>query len=249
MTVRIPRLSHFTPPRQRWLGSAAIGLAGMAGYVAYPAVLAKATSQHPVVTELSNVSPKQRQQYFQAMVKQRWLPTPGHQLNWAVMPDILDAIAVHSPSDTTFREDVWALFGVQPNGQPSELLQRFDATNQDLPKPFHNSYYQAEQLHHYLGGVTGNRSWWPSHLQNNRLYALLYELKELFATGQYNWGDVRLFQASIAHRNGFLRNGRAAVGPQLRQLLGQQAQPAGIGNYTARLAENQTMFRTFSQFA
>jgi hypothetical protein len=79
--------------------------------------------------------------------------------------------------------------------------------------------YTLEQMHHYLGGTTGNTDTIPSHLMNNPIYALVYELQELISRGQYNWGDVRLFNLAQKHRDAFLKNGRFTVADNIRRML------------------------------
>jgi len=146
-------------------------------------------------------------------------------ISWHDTADIADWIAAHTSNDHDFRRDLWTVFGWRADGQRSPWAALLDKTNQGLKPGLlnegrnHRLLYSQEQMHHYLGGVTGNFDWFPTHLRNNLINDALYELRELFAAGHYNLGDVRLFRAAKAHRDDFLTHGRFIVGANIRKLL------------------------------
>jgi hypothetical protein len=162
---------------------------------------------------------KIRRENFETQILTYYVPKGKGKIDWHQLADIVDFVAQNTQSDEDFRQDIWYLFGWRENGQRSPIAAYLDPTNTGLPKKFHNSTYQDEQMHHYLGGTTGNTDRLQSHLLNNPIYSVVYEMKELLARGAYNWGDVRLFNVSQKHRNAFLKEGRFSVAPNIRALL------------------------------
>ena len=117
---------------------------------------------------------------------------------------------------------LWLLFGVNSE---APLHQYLDNRNTYLPENYKNTggYYRdkpQEQMHHYLGGVTGDLD--NSHLLNYSPLAWYKELAEEKEHGSFNQGDYDLFTASRPHRDEFVRNypnGRFTVAPNIRKLL------------------------------
>jgi len=211
------------PAKTAAIGSLLSGTTILLGYILKPFIFEiwnrVRNSNSPAESPLQKWQAILRQQYFENLITATYLKSSNTRINWYQFADIVDFIAKNTPSDAEFRKDLWALFGWRAKGVRSPLAQYLDPLNSGLPKALHNTGYQSEQMHHYLGGTTGNTDLIPSHLQNNHLYAYCYELQELFARGQYNWGDVHLFNVAEKHRNDFLRRGRFTVAPNIRAML------------------------------
>lgn len=238
MNFAIPALSKLSPTAQKWLkaGGLLTGLSAV-GYESYPFVLAgqhalldKAAQSDSLSPELETQLTAQRRQNFENSIFNQYIRQGSGKIDWHQMADIIDFIAKNTPSDTAFRKDIWHLFGWREGHARAPLAQYLDSANTGLPSKLHNSAYQSEQMHHYLGSTTGNTDKIASHLQNNRIYAYVYELKELFKRGQYNWGDVRLFNVAQKHRNDFLRRGRSVVARNIRTMLLPKSVPSPLQN-------------------
>ncbi len=201
-----------------------LGVGGVAGVFSYPFALnktyAKQRDDVTLMDALAAPSPAQRQRGLKTQLRQQYLGKGTTTIDWYTFADMVDTIAQRSASDAEFQEDVWRLFGWQKNGERGEFAPLLDNTNTGLPARYHNTGYAQEQIHHYLGAVTGNRhANVPSHLLNNPVYSRLYKLKELATTGRWNQGDVALTNAARQHRDDFVRYGRGVVAQNIRQLL------------------------------
>jgi hypothetical protein len=207
------------------LVAAGLGATAVTGCYARPFVTAipyyrtLSEQQKAQPSQLRDAATQQRRQFYENALTRYYIPKGGGTIDWYNFADIVDWVAQHSPTDQDFRRDIWHLFGWRGDGRRSPFAKVLDPANRGLPLPLHNTHYQAEQMHHYLGGVTGNTDRIPSHLLNNPIYAYLYELKELVVRGRYNWGDVRLFNLSRQHRDDFLKYGRFTVGRNIRRML------------------------------
>lgn len=168
---------------------------------------------------------QKRHQWLMSYVVNQYIRQGDGVIQWPEVADIVDLVARINNNDKDFREDVWYLFGWDKAGRRTPLAPYLDKYNRGLPQKFHNCAYNGrilyldEQMHHYLGGATGNTSWIPSHLQNSFVYGPVYELQETLKVGHYNVGDVRLFSVARKHRDDFLRRGRFVVGPNIRKML------------------------------
>ena len=152
--------------------------------------------------------------------------TDGQNLiDWYFFADIVDAVAHDTKSDEEFRLVLWMLFGTEIGASQNQYL---DSNNKYLPTVFHNADdisgegVVEEQMHHYLGGVTGNLQ--HSHLYNRFPTDFLFESKEFFSHGRFNTGDFNLFKASQSHRDEFIKGnqkneGRFTVGKNIKTLL------------------------------
>jgi hypothetical protein len=224
--VNIPLISKLPNMAQRWIAGGGIAAGGLgAVYFAKPYVLAEqhyfadATARKDGLTpELRDQIAAQRRQNFETMIFNQYIRQGAGKIDWYQAADIIDYVARNTPSDDAFRKDIWYLFGWRGK-ERSPLVPYLDPANRGLPKALHNTHEQSEQLHHYLGGTTGNMDKIPSHLLNNKPYAYYYEFKDFVKRGKYNWGDVRLFNAAQKHRDDFLKNGRFVVANNIRSLL------------------------------
>jgi hypothetical protein len=198
--------------------TAGLGTLGASACYAKPFLLAVPyyrRQPQPIDNISSSIQTAQRRKIYEQALMAYYLPRSGGKIDWYQFADIVEWVARSSPSDQDFRQDIcW-----RGKGQRSPFARYLDPLNRGLPPAFHNSHYRSEQMHHYLGGTIGNTDTIPSHLKNNPLYALLYELRELAVTGKYNWGDVRLFNISQKHRDDFLKLGRFTVADNIRRLL------------------------------
>lgn len=220
-------ISRLPSSIQGWAkaGGITTGVLG-AGYLTKPFVLAqqhyfadRALSQDDLSPDVKARLTAQRRQNFENWIMDRYVRQGSGSIDWYNMAEIVDVIARNTPSDIAFRKDIWHLFGWREGHVRAPLAHYLDSNNRGLPSELHNTGYQSPQMHHYLGGVTGNTTVIPSHLQNNRLYALGYEFLEFIRRGKYNWGDVRLFNVAEKHRDDFLKNGRFVVAKNIRAML------------------------------
>ncbi len=155
-----------------------------------------------------------RQIYKEHIIKELALnPKP---LTWYDLAKITDKTAHISSNDTEFRIIMWTLFGAQN----SPLLTKYiDSRNLGLKQKYHNTGYQVEQFHHYLGGVTGD--FYESHRKNNILGIIITEIGD---DTFLNPGDIKLFLDTQGHRDDFLNGeknntGRFTVAPNIKKLL------------------------------
>jgi hypothetical protein len=229
-------VGHIFAPKKAVAMGSVTGISVLLAYAVYPFVLEgwnklknfKYGSFQDFTESIRNLqqSPFQKQQAaqwrerFEKYILQTYIKSPNSRINWYQFADIVDLVAHNTQTDGDFRKDLWALFGWRAPGVRSSLADYLDPLNQGLPFSLHNTNYQSEQMHHYLGGATGNTDFIPSHLKNNRIYAYGYELQELPVRGQYNWGYVKLFNVAERHRNDFLKRGRMTVAPNIRSILG-----------------------------
>ncbi len=147
------------------------------------------------------------------MAARPYLETGDQKIDWYEFADLVELAAQSSPNDEVFRQVLWEEFGSK-----GRLHPHLDDQNQGLPKGLHNSGYHDEQMHHYLGGVTGKANS-KTHCFNNAVLSRVHEIGELSRTGRYNKGDVRLFKVSRPHRDDFVNTGRHTVAPNIRKLL------------------------------
>jgi hypothetical protein len=228
-------ISIFTklPPvaRQVFKTGAIAGGLGVLGYCAKPFVLAE---QHyfadPARKDVLDPALEarltvQRRQNFETAIFNQYVRQGSGKIDWYQFADIVDFVARNTPSDEAFRKDIWYLFGWREKGVRAPLAEYLDSENRGLPKTLHNTGSVSEQMHHYLGGTTGNTDKIPSHLKNNRLYAFYYEFKDFLRRGTMNWGDVRLFNLAQKHRDDFLKNGRFVVARNIRAILEPPSSP------------------------
>lgn len=228
------RLPKFSPsPRMMMKTGGLAGGLGTLGYVGQPYALAQwrffqdTDPNDQLSPELKTQITQQRRQNFENMIFNRYVRQGNGVIDWYQMADIVDYIAQNTPSDKAFREDLWYLFGWREGHVRAPLTKYLDPDNRGLPVKLHNTGTRSEQMHHYLGGVTGN-AWQdriPSHLKNNRIYAFFYEFRDFVKRGNFNWGDVRLFNVAEKHRNDFLKHGRFVVGRNIRSMLEPQTPP------------------------
>jgi len=136
----------------------------------------------PVITS-------QRQLAEEKYIRKTYQLDQGKKLNWYQFADIVDHIARQTNKEEDFRQDLWHHFG---SGNQHNLLQYVDVNNPGLPQkyknidPKGNQIYEhsidpkrpwnpGEQVHHYLGGVTGDmgESNWL-HIPSHHLNALTF---------------------------------------------------------------------------
>ena len=80
-----------------------------------------------------------------------------HPLNGYQLADIVDYITHHTRTDVGFKTVLWGLFGATIPDEHTPLLTRFvDRKNPGLQDKYLNDGYDQEQMHHYLGSVTGD---------------------------------------------------------------------------------------------
>lgn len=224
--MNIPLIAKLPTVAQRWITGSTIAAGGLgAGYFAKPYVLAEQQYFANAPARKDGLSPElrdqitvQRRQNFETMVFNQYVRQGTGKIDWYQVADIVDYVARNTPTDDAFRKDIWYLFGWRGK-ERSPLVPYLDPTNRGLPLALHNTGSQSEQMHHYLGGSTGNTDKIPSHLLNNRIYAYYYEFKDFVKRGNYNWGDVRLFNIAQKHRDDFLKNGRFVVANNIRSML------------------------------
>lgn len=144
-------------------------------------------------------------------------------LNWYQLSAIVGYLANHTDTDAEFKTVLWGLFGATIPNEHTPLLTRFvDNKNPGLQEKCLNDGYDQEQIHHYLGGVTGD--FYDSHKYNNWFGSTYQELDETARTGRWNQGDWLLFQHSQSHRDDFVKGtvnnkGRFTVAGNMRKLL------------------------------
>jgi hypothetical protein len=151
-------------------------------------------------------------------IQKNYIQQGDGKIDWYEFADIVEHIAQTSDSDEQFRRDLWDVV-------ITRFKKALDNTNTGLPPNLHNRNHQgdiiqkSEQMHHYIGGVTGNTWSIPSHLLNNEAGAYTREAWDATDGWQWNAGDIALFDVARTHRNEFLKKGRFVVAQNIRSLL------------------------------
>ncbi len=210
----------------------------------------KTTTEVPLlkgnVTTTEYTSNEIRRRVQASYIRRTYGLEKGRKLDWWDFAEVADFMAETTRNEEQFRQDMWYHFGT---GR-SNLLQYFDNTNPGLPYRYRNInergepiYYPSknpkqprnpgEQLHHYLGGVTGDTGKernFPFNIPSHHLNAFGFsdwhpfstesEKKEQDEYGWWNQGDINLFDLSRAHYQDFNRpGGRFTLGNNLRKSL------------------------------